>query len=177
MRCLFLDRDGVINIDRGYVSSREAFAFQPGLFPFLRAAQDKGYRLAIVTNQSGVARGLYTAADYESLTSWMLDRFRREGIEIALVLACFEHPEGTAEPYKRESFWRKPNPGMLMDAARRLRVDLARSAMLGDQERDMQAAQAAGVGICILLTDKKDPPVMIGITVAQDFAQALSSLA
>ncbi|MDD5586267.1 MAG: HAD family hydrolase [Alphaproteobacteria bacterium] len=176
MRGLFLDRDGVVNVDRGYVGAREKFAFMPGLFPFLRAAHDKGYRLVIVTNQSGVARGLYTAADHEDLTAWMLESLRREGIGIDLALACFEHPEGTVDPFRRQCFWRKPNPGMILEAAGRLRLDLARSAMIGDQPRDMQAAQAAGVGKCLLLVGEENPPATPGVTVVRDFVQALAAL-
>ncbi|NTU76471.1 MAG: HAD family hydrolase [Alphaproteobacteria bacterium] len=175
-RGLLLDRDGVINVDRGYVSARDQFSFLPGLFPFLRAAQDRGYRLAIVTNQSGVARGLYTLDDYERLTAWMMESFRREGIGIDLVLACFEHGEGAVPAYSRESFWRKPNPGMILEAARRLRLDLARSAMIGDNARDMQAARAAGVGLCLWLT--QDPTASLpDVKTVRDFDQTLSLMA
>lgn len=176
-RGLLLDRDGIVNVDLGYVGTRDRFTFSLGLFPFLRAAQDRGYRLAIVTNQSGIARGMYSVDDYENLTRWMLDAFRKEGIWIELVLACFEHKGGTVEKYKRESFWRKPNPGMILEAAQRLRLDLVRSVMLGDSERDMQAALAAGVGTCLLMTGKEDQPAMPGVTVVRDFAQALMTLA
>lgn len=150
-RGLFLDRDGVINRDDGYVGRSDRFAFMPHLFPFLREAQDRGYRLAIVTNQSGVARGFYSAEAFETLTGWMLGRLREEGIAIDLALACFEHPEGKVEAYLRESFWRKPNPGMILEAVQRLRVDPARSIMLGDSSRDLEAARAAGIGRLWLL--------------------------
>src|ERR1700689_5141022 len=114
-RGLLLDRDGVINVERGYIGAREQFEFMPGIFPFLNAAQDLGYRLAVLTNQSGVARGLYTAADYEKLTGWMLKELAGQGIVIDLALACFEHPEGTVPEYARGSFWYKPNPGMVLE--------------------------------------------------------------
>lgn len=174
-RGLLLDRDGVINVNREYVGTRDRFTFMLGIFPFLRAAQDLGYRLAIVTNQSGVARGMYTEKDYESLTAWMLDSFKKEGIAIELALACFEYKDGTIEKYKRESFWRKPNPGMIMEAAQRLHLDLPRSAMIGDNDRDMQAARAAGVGKLLLLSQSANaaPP---DVTVVKDFSQALSAL-
>jgi len=149
-RVLFLDRDGVVNVDRGFVHNRDQFEFMPGLFPFLRAARDDGFRLAIVTNQSGVARGLYTERDYEALTEWMLAALGKEGVSIDLVLACFEHKDGAVDTYRRESFWRKPNPGMILEAAQRLRADLPRSAMIGDNERDALAARTAGVGKILL---------------------------
>jgi D-glycero-D-manno-heptose 1,7-bisphosphate phosphatase len=176
-RALFLDRDGVINVDHNYVSEREKFEFMPGLFPFLRAAQDRGFRLVIVTNQSGVARGLYTEEDYETLTAWMLKEFKKEEIAIDLVLACFEIKDGEVARYRRESFWRKPNPGMVLDAAQRLRLDLPRSAMIGDRERDILAALGAGVGTCLWLAPAGSARTMPGVTNIKDFTEALQVLA
>jgi D-glycero-D-manno-heptose 1,7-bisphosphate phosphatase len=148
-RGLLLDRDGVINVDHGYVAKPEQFQFLPGLFPFLRAAQDMGFRLAILTNQSGVARGFYTAADYEKLMAWMRGKMAKQGISIDLALACFEHAEGTVP---------------------------ARSAFLGDHLRDMQAAKAGGIGLRLLLTDHaKEKPE--GVTVVRNFEEALGALA
>ena len=174
-RGLLLDRDGVINVDSGYVGVRQRFVFQLGIFPFLRAIQDRGYRLAIVTNQSGVARGYYTGKDYNDVTAWMLEAFRLEGIAIDLVLACFTHEEGIIPELKRESFWRKPNPGMILEAAQRLNLDLGRSAMIGDHEKDMQAALRAGVGKCLLLTDKERPAIE-GVQIINGFDKALEVL-
>jgi len=174
-RALLLDRDGVINVDHGYVGSVARFAFMPALFPFLRAVRDLGYRLAIATNQSGVARGLYTVADYDRVTAHMLAELKRENISIDLTLACFEHPEGNIAPYARESFWRKPNPGMILDAIRRLDLDPARSAFLGDNLRDMQAAQAGGIGKNIWLT-QENPAVSGAIDIVRNFDEALTLL-
>jgi D-glycero-D-manno-heptose 1,7-bisphosphate phosphatase len=154
-RGLLLDRDGVINLDHGYVSTRDNFEFMPGVFPFLGAAQDMGFRLAILTNQSGVARGYYTVADYENITAWMLKEMAAQGIVIDLVLASFEHPEATIPDYRRESFWRKPNPGMVLEAVQRLRLDPARSAFLGDKVSDMEAARAGGIATCLYLTENE----------------------
>lgn len=171
-RGLLLDRDGVINVDHGYVGKREQFEFIPAVLPFLRAAQDIGFRLAVLTNQSGVARGQYTAQDYEQLTEWMLQELVREGIAIDLVLACFEHSKGTVAQYCRESFWRKPNPGMVLEAIQRLRLNAARSVFLGDNIRDMEAAQAGGVKTCLWLTDGADkvPPY---VNVVRNYNEAL----
>ena len=174
-RGLLLDRDGVINIDRGYVGTREQFEFMPGIFPFLQAAQDMGYRLAILTNQSGVARGLYTVADYEKLTAWMLKELAGQGISIDLVLASFEHPEGTLPKYRRETFWRKPNPGMVLEAVQRLRLDPARSAFVGDKVSDMEAAKAGGVGRCLYLSEEKGN-AMEGVRMVRNFDQTLKAL-
>lgn len=151
-KLLLLDRDGVLNEDTGFVSRPEDFRFKEGVFPFLRAASDSGYTLAIVTNQSGVARGLYDEAAYWALTDWYLDALRQEGIAVALVLACFFHPtEAILPAYARASFWRKPAPGMVLEAALRLEGDLSRSVLLGDARRDCEAGLAAGVGACLWL--------------------------
>lgn len=173
-RGLLLDRDGVVNIDHGFVSKSADFAFVPGLLPFLRTMQDRGYRLAIVTNQSGVSRGLYTIADYEDLTLWMLKEFQREGIQIDLVLAAFECKEGVIPAMARDSYWRKPNPGMILEAAQRLQLDLRKSIMIGDKPRDMQAALTAGVGTCLLMSETEVP--MVGTTSVRNFTQVLEKL-
>lgn len=171
-RALLLDRDGVINRDCTYIGSVERFEFMPGLFPFLRDMRNLGYRLAILTNQSGVARGLYSERDYARVTEHMLAGLRCEQIDIELVLACFEHPEGKVSARTRESFWRKPNPGMILEAVRRLDIDPARSVFLGDAQRDMEAAQAAGIGHCLWLNAAVSPPE--GVTLVKDFTDALN---
>jgi len=173
-RGLLLDRDGVVNVDRGYVGRRDQFEFMPGLFAFLRSAEDRGFRLAILTNQSGVARGFYTEQDFQALTAWMLDELRRQGITIDLVLGCSEHPEGSVAPYARESFWRKPNPGMVLDAVQALRLNAARSVFLGDQMRDMEAAKAGGIGQRLLLSHEFD--TCQDARVVRGFDEALKAL-
>lgn len=174
-RGLLLDRDGVINVDHGYVGKVGQFSFIPGLFPFLRAARDKGFQLAILTNQSGVARGLYTVEAYQTLTSWMLKQFAQEGIAIDLILACFEHAEGSVDMYRRESFWRKPNPGMVLEAIQKLNLDPKRSVFLGDHLRDMEAAQAGGIGKCLWLTDSKEAAPQ-GVTIVRNYDETLGAL-
>lgn len=150
-RGLLLDRDGVINEDHGYISTFDRFEFKPDLFPFLRKAQDSGFRLVVVTNQSGVARGYYTMQDYAVLTECMQKALMKEGIALDLVLASFTHPEGIEPSLRRDSYWRKPNPGMIYEAALRLNLDLSRSVMIGDKVSDMKAALEAGVGRCLLI--------------------------
>jgi D-glycero-D-manno-heptose 1,7-bisphosphate phosphatase len=175
-RALLLDRDGVINIDHAYVGAADRFEFTPGLFAFLRAARDLGYRLAILTNQSGVARGMYDEKAYAQVTAYMLTALQREQIPVELTLACFEHPEGAITAYARESFWRKPNPGMVLEAIRRLDLNPAHCAFLGDNLRDMQAAQSGGIGHCLWLTTENNgaPP---GVTIVKNFPEALIPMA
>jgi D-glycero-D-manno-heptose 1,7-bisphosphate phosphatase len=174
-RALLLDRDGVINVDHGYVGTIDRFDFISGIFPFLRAARDIGYRLAVLTNQSGVARGKYTADDHDTVTAHMVNEFRREKIDIDLTLVCFEHPEGAIKKYARESFWRKPNPGMVFESLRCLNCDPARSAFVGDNLRDMQAAQSGGIARCIWLTQKQVEPVA-GVDIVANYDDALKLL-
>ncbi|MFA5041442.1 MAG: HAD-IIIA family hydrolase, partial [Bdellovibrionales bacterium] len=142
------------------------------IFPFLRAVRDLGYRLAILTNQSGVARGYYSADDYHRLTKHMLTELQRENIEIELVLACFEYDKGINPAYARQSFWRKPRPGMVLEAIRRLTIDPSRSAFLGNELTDMTAAQEGGISRCLLLTEDKASPKP-GIAVVKDYNEAL----
>ncbi|MDD3370858.1 MAG: HAD family hydrolase [Alphaproteobacteria bacterium] len=174
-QALLLDRDGVINVDNGYVGTIDRFTFMPNVFPFLRTARDYGYRLAILTNQAGVARGYYSKEDFEALTEHMLNVMKKESIEIEFVLACFEHDEGTDPAYARQSFWRKPKPGMVLEAVRRLNADPERSAFLGDRLTDMQAAEKGGIGHRLLLTQDL-PEVPAGVEVVKTYDEVLDLL-
>lgn len=147
IRALFLDRDGVINQDTGYTSSAENFRFIDGIFDLCRAAKRLGYLLIVVTNQAGIGRGYYSEQDFLSLTEWMRERFEAEGAPITDVFHCPYHPEHGVGHYKKDSFDRKPNPGMLLRAAEKHGLDLANSIMIGDKDSDMQAASKADVGL------------------------------
>ena len=157
-RALFLDRDGVINVDRGYVGGRENFEFLDGVFPLGRQARALGVELIVVTNQSGIARGLYTEEDFAALTSWMTDRFRAEGAPLAAVHHCPHHPTEGIGDLHRECTCRKPAPGLVLGAARTRNLDLAASAMLGDKPTDMDCARRAGVGLRLFLGDARHAP-------------------
>ncbi|MCO6417989.1 HAD family hydrolase [Siccirubricoccus sp. KC 17139] len=150
---LFLDRDGVVNHDSGYTHSIANFVFRDGIFDLCATAQARGMALVVVTNQAGIGRGYYTEADFRELTAWMLARFAEHGIDIAGVEHCPHHPTHGIGAYRRECARRKPGPGMILDASAAHGLDPARSVMVGDKASDMQAAQAAGVATCILLTD------------------------
>ncbi|MDD3030249.1 MAG: HAD-IIIA family hydrolase [Alphaproteobacteria bacterium] len=175
-RGLLLDRDGVINAEWGYVGSRERFSFLPGLFPFLREARDAGYRLAILTNQAGVAHGLYTEEDFSRLTAYMLEEMAREDIAVDLVLGCFFSAKGSVPAYTRPSFWRKPSPGMVLDAVQRLDLDPIRSAFVGDNLTDMQAARLGGIARRILLTQKQGFDVPEEVRLARTFEDVRAAL-
>lgn len=156
--CLFLDRDGVINADAGYVYRREAFVFLPGIFDFVRAVHALSWPVVVVTNQSGIGRGLYSEADFEVLTGWMLARFAAEAAPITRVYHCPFHPDAGIERYRQDHPWRKPAPGMIFAAQRDLDLDLAASALVGNEARDIAAGSAAGVGLLVLLTADIPPP-------------------
>lgn len=151
---LFLDRDGVINVDHGYVHRPEEFDFIPGIFELCLQAKSLGYWIFIVTNQAGIGRGYYTEADFLSLTEWMITQFTQKGVKIDQVYFCPYHPEHGIGQYKKESEYRKPGSGMLLQATREFPVDLSRSCLIGDKESDILAAQRAGVGRSILFTQK-----------------------
>jgi len=155
-KALFLDRDGVINLERGYVHRREDFWFQEGIFELGRAAQARGYQLLVVTNQAGIARGYYTESEFIALTSWMTGEFARLGVHIARVYYCPYHPTDGLGAYRRDSNDRKPKPGMILRARADFGLDLSASLLIGDRESDMVAAAAAGVGTRILLRSATD---------------------
>ena len=144
-RALFLDRDGVINEDYGYVHRIEDFHFRQGIFEVCRAAQNLGFLIVVVTNQSGIGRGLYTQAEYADLTAYMCEQFCREAISMAGVYSCPYHPEFGVGHYKQDSFSRKPRPGMFIRAASDLNINLQQSIMVGDKQSDRLAGEAAGI--------------------------------
>jgi D-glycero-D-manno-heptose 1,7-bisphosphate phosphatase len=144
-KALFLDRDGVVNIDRGYVGTRDRFEWMPGAREAIRAATDAGWHVFVVTNQSGVARGLYDEAAVIALHRWMADEVRRAAGTIDDIRYCPFHPDGVVPAYRQVSDWRKPAPGMLLDLMRRWELDAGRCVLVGDQASDMAAAAAAGL--------------------------------
>jgi D-glycero-D-manno-heptose 1,7-bisphosphate phosphatase len=147
---LFLDRDGVINIDHGHVHRPDDFDFIPGIFDLVLTAQRCGYATVVVTNQAGIGRGLYTEDQFAELTRWMIARFNDFGAVIDAVYHCPYHPEHGLGAYRQASFDRKPQPGMLLRAAQDLDLDLRNSLLVGDHATDVQAALAAGVEHCFL---------------------------
>ena len=155
-KAAFLDRDGVINVDKGYVYRWEDFELLPGVIDGLRLLQDLGYRLVIVTNQSGVARGYYSIADVEKLGERLVTHLRGEGIEIAGIYYCPHLPSGKVAEFARECDCRKPMPGMITLASRELGLDLSESVLIGDKVTDIEAANKAGVARAFLITDRAD---------------------
>jgi D-glycero-D-manno-heptose 1,7-bisphosphate phosphatase len=155
-KALFLDRDGVINVDKGHVHRPEAFEFISGIFELCRAAQDQGYLLVVVTNQAGIARGYYSEDEFLELTRWMTDLFAEKNVYFTRLYYCPYHPVLGVGKYKYDSPDRKPNPGMLLRAQSELNLDLASSILIGDKASDIQAGAAAGVGTRVLLPRSED---------------------
>ena len=141
----FLDRDGVLNEDRGYVHRWEDFAFLPGVIDALRRLQQKGYLLVVITNQSAVARGLCAETDVLALHERMRAFLHGQGIELAGIYYCPHHPQGSVARYTRACACRKPEPGMILRAAREHGIDLSRSLLVGDKLSDLEAGRAAGL--------------------------------
>lgn len=147
---LFLDRDGVINVDHAYVHRQEDFQFIDGIFDLCRHAHGAGYRLFVITNQAGIARGYYSEDDFHRLTAWMCERFAAERAPLDKVYYCPYHAEHGIGRYRQDSPLRKPRPGMILQAVEEFGVDLARSVLVGDMATDIQAGEAAGVGLNLL---------------------------
>lgn len=149
-KALFLDRDGVINLDGTYVHRIDDFTFIDGIFEVLKWFQDHDFLLVVVTNQAGIGRGMYSEHDFRVLTDWMLRHFRQKGIRISGVYYCPYHPVAGIGRYKRDAPCRKPNPGMIIQATRDFRISLAESVLVGDQPTDIHAGLRAGVGTTVL---------------------------
>ena len=145
-KALFLDRDGVINEDSGYVSKQENFVFIDRIFELCQTAQNLDYLVIIITNQAGIARGLYSEADFHKLNNWMIREFQKRDVEISAIYYCPFHPDNGIGDFKQDSFDRKPNPGMFFKARDELGINLSRSVFVGDKNSDMTAGRRAGIG-------------------------------
>jgi D-glycero-D-manno-heptose 1,7-bisphosphate phosphatase len=151
-RALFLDRDGVVNEEVGYLHRTDEVRFVDGIFSLCRTAAGLGYRLIVVTNQAGIARGYYSEADFEALMEFMREELRAEGVELDAVYYCPFHPEHGIGKYKREHEDRKPGTGMLRRGAREFGVVLSESVLIGDRCSDVGAANAAGLRRAFLMS-------------------------
>ena len=148
---VFIDRDGVLNEERAFVYRPEDFVFIPGAIEALRLLQAAGYLLVVVTNQSGIARGLYTEADYLALSAHLRRSLQSSGIRLDAIEHCPHLPDAPLPGYRLDCDCRKPRPGMLLRAIRALDIDARRSFLVGDRLSDVEAGRAAGLGHCFLV--------------------------
>lgn len=154
-KAIFLDRDGTINIDHGYVHQIDDFQFIEGVGKALKTLQDKGYLLVLVTNQSGIARGYFSEAQFHQLTEWMDWSLDEDyGVVLDGIYYCPHHPEGQGE-FREDCDCRKPKAGMFLQAIQDLNIDPVQSIMVGDKLEDLLAAENAGVKTKILVRTGK----------------------
>lgn len=144
IKSIFLDRDGVINKEKNYLFKIEDFEFIDGVFDSCEYLQNLGFKLIIITNQSGISRGLYSENDFLILNDWMVNKFRKKSIEILDVFYCPHSPYDNCN-------CRKPKPGMLIEAKNKYNIDMEKSWLIGDKENDIKAANNAGIKNTILV--------------------------
>lgn len=153
-KAIFLDRDGTLNIDYGYVHEIDQFHFIEGSIEALQQLKQMGYLLVLVTNQSGIARGYFSEQQFLQLTEWMDWSLADRGVDLDGVYYCPHHPDGIGE-FKQDCDCRKPKAGMLNQAIKELKIDPARSIMIGDKMEDMIAGKSAGIKTNILVRSGK----------------------
>lgn len=154
-KAVFLDRDGTLNIDYGYVHEIDHFKFIDGAIDTLRELKAMGYLLVLVTNQSGIARGYFSEDQFLQLTEWMDWSLAEQGVDFDGIYYCPHYPEGKGE-YKEECDCRKPKSGMLLQAIKELKIDPRKSVMVGDKVDDLKAGIGANVETNVLVRTGKD---------------------
>ena len=155
-RAVFLDRDGVLNVDNGYVSQVDDFEFIEGAIEACKKLKEKGYLLVVITNQSGIARGYFSEEQFHTLTEWMDWSLADRGVDLDGIYYCPHHAEKGQGEYKVDCDCRKPKPGMLLSAIKDLNIDVSNSILVGDKVSDLQAGIAAGIKTNYLVRTGKE---------------------
>ena len=155
---LFLDRDGVVNVDTNFLHLAQDVVWVEGIFSLARAAIGRGYKLIVVTNQSGIGRGLYSMEQFNILTDWIHAEFLARNVPLDATYCCPYHPVHAIGEYLREHEDRKPSPGMLLRAAGDHSIDLAQSVLVGDRCTDIGAANNAGLRQAFLIAGTEQHP-------------------
>ena len=156
-KAVFIDRDNTLIEDPGYLADPSAVKLLPGVELAIRSLHQSGFKIVIVTNQSGIARGLLTEETLEAIHGELRRKLGEKGVHLDGIYYCPFHPEGSVEQYTTESDMRKPRPGMLLKAAEDMDIDLAASWMIGDGARDVEAGQRAGCRTVRVRTKTKHP--------------------
>lgn len=157
-QALFLDRDGIVNLDHGYVHKQKDFQFVDGIFELVRKSTEAGRKNIIVTNQAGIGRGYYSVQDFQDLMSWVKSEFSRNGGILHGVYFCPHHPEFGLNEFKLACTCRKPMPGMLLQAIREFDIDPKASSLIGDNISDADAGLNAGIGQNIIVSSRLRHP-------------------
>ena len=173
IKTIFLDRDGVINKEINYLHKIDDCEFIDGIFDACLYFQKLGYKIIIISNQSGIARGYYTESDYKKLTQWLLCQFENNNIDILDTFHCPHGPNSNCD-------CRKPKPGMFIKAKNKYNIDMKNSWMIGDTETDIQAAISAGVKNTILvrsghIIDKSTSSASYFVDSIQELNQVIST--
>ena len=151
-RALFIDRDGVINVDKVHVCKKDQFEFTAGIFDLCRRYSEAGYIILIITNQAGIAKGYYNEEDFQSLMEWVVKEFEFNGVKIKKVYHCPHHPDFTGF-----CGCRKPEPGMILKAIEEFSLDRSACVLIGDKESDLEAGRRAGIHEANMLLMKGNP--------------------
>lgn len=143
-KALFLDRDGVINYDYGYVYKIEHFKFKENIFEYIKKFKKKNYEIIIITNQAGIAKAKFSYLEYLKLHNYIIKKFKDKNIEVTIFF-CPHHPNAKLKKFKKNCLCRKPKPGMLILASKLLKINLKKSIMIGDKLSDIKAGMRAGI--------------------------------
>ncbi len=149
-KAVFLDRDGVIIEDAGYVGEIERVKFIPGAGKAIRLLNENGFKVIIITNQAGVARGYFSEEAVEEINTYVQEMLAKKGALIDKIYYCPHHKEGVIEEYRKDCYYRKPSPGMIEEAVRDFHIDLKRSFLIGDKSSDIEAGNKAGCKTILL---------------------------
>jgi D-glycero-D-manno-heptose 1,7-bisphosphate phosphatase len=176
-KAVFLDRDGVINFDRGYVSQWSDFELLPGVVTALADLQDLGYRLIVVTNQSGIGRGFYTEGDFAALSTQLIDFLAAHDVRLTAIYHCPHHPTDALGGYKKDCDCRKPRPGMVLRGVADWQLEVEACALVGDKPSDMEAGRGAPIGHLFQVDLKGDGEGVTSVSGLPEVVKNLKALA
>jgi D-glycero-D-manno-heptose 1,7-bisphosphate phosphatase len=178
IRAVIIDRDGTLNVEKHYVHRIADFDYIPGAVDALRRLTERAIEIHVVTNQAGIAKGLYGVSDFRRLNAYMIDDLARRGVRIASVRFCPHHPDAVVPEYRRRCDCRKPAPGMLADILAERGLSAREAVMIGDRNSDIEAGRALGLSTCLVRTGygAGEAATTSADRVAADLAEAVDLL-